>query len=940
MDFLYSVTIHPLELVYKFLYLFLVEITETYSFSLLCLSLVTYVVCLPLKKLAASMQKRERRMQAVMGPQLAAIKEQSQGAQRQARTAALYRRYAYNPLMALRSSMGIFLQVPFLIAAYVMLSSLEQIRGQSAFGIIPNLGTPDGLLGGLNALPLLMAVVNIIAVFTTCGFTRKEKLQGCLIAFLFLVLLYPAPSALLIYWIGNNILVLIENIAHAAGLPRFLAACVPQRTVVYKHRTTEYKTSPRYWLAAVPLPFLLFCLNPAFFIVDKHNAYSPQFWIWQLGGFALCSSLLWTLLALLPRRSSLWGIRILHSLFLLCFVVTVFFPHGVGLFDGRKVDSLSPKMLTMIYCAYLTAFGGFLWVCTKRFDVIQRATRIICILNVGFVIYAGILQMYAYIPTLTAHAHPVSHARPFSEDTDLSFATQRNIIIILADMLQGSSVEQVLRANPELSRKFTGFTAYTRAVSVFPFTSYSLPTILSGNVYANGPAPWKENNRASLNDGLLTDAEKSGYSRLMLSESIFSERLDQWYYPNEDIVNIAPYYLVSAGLSRILKIPGLLVTEDEFQEMYILKQQSDKAIRRFIKQNAGNDTHKLIFIHDMRPHTPVYFKIDESLRPTLRLDASIQEYFAQLRKYFDEICYVLDSYGKICARLQQLGLYDDSLIIIAGDHGHFIGNWRALYEAADGAQDFDGYTFGNAKRSAAMYNPAMLIKLPKNTGELSISHDAMSVLAIREIVQQYIADNKDGMCAVATRWKSADMPVVIFSKEDPSPYFFPTVHERINIKGNIAELPSVLAERMFAEKYDYTMGENAISLLRSRVPFDPQAGWLCDVPAVLSLRIREYKAGKTYALTLEGKPLVKPGMHERQRLIVKTAGIPVAELAFTSEEQSFSLDLPSQAVNESGELVLEFVSRDATTHGKLGLGTDQTVVSVYMRNIVLTQKSN
>jgi membrane protein insertase Oxa1/YidC/SpoIIIJ len=232
MHFLYSVTIYPLELAYKFLYLFLAQATGTYSLSLIYLSLVTYAVLFPLKKLAASMQERERRVQAVLAPQLAAIRARSRGAERQAHTAALYRRYAYHPLMALRSSAGILLQVPFICAAYAMLSSFEPIRGQSAFfGLIPDLGAADGLIGGVNALPLLMTGVNLLAVFTTRGFNRREKLQGGLIALLFLILLYHAPAALLIYWTGNNILMLLENIIRGlfgparagiarAGLPK------------------------------------------------------------------------------------------------------------------------------------------------------------------------------------------------------------------------------------------------------------------------------------------------------------------------------------------------------------------------------------------------------------------------------------------------------------------------------------------------------------------------------------------------------------------------------------------------------------------------------------------------------------------------------------------------------------------------------------------------
>ncbi len=131
--------------------------------------------------------------------------------------------------MAKRSSVGILLQVPFLCAAYYMIGSFGPIRAL-AWGIIPDLSRPDGLLGGFNALPLLMTLCNLGALYTASGFGRRDRLQGVVVAALFLALLYAAPSALLIYWTGNNALMLLGNVWQRlvpekfAGLARRLYA--------------------------------------------------------------------------------------------------------------------------------------------------------------------------------------------------------------------------------------------------------------------------------------------------------------------------------------------------------------------------------------------------------------------------------------------------------------------------------------------------------------------------------------------------------------------------------------------------------------------------------------------------------------------------------------------------------------------------------------------
>jgi|GEM_PF-2413242 Preprotein translocase subunit YidC len=210
LDFLYTITIAPLEILYACLFRFLVFLTDSYPLALVGLSAVSMIVFHPLKNLAGRLQQKEQKIQAVLAPQLAAIKAQSSGAEKQARIAALYRRYAYHPVFALRSSLGLALQVPFLCAAYSMLNEYEPLKGQS-LGSIEDLSQPDRLLGGINLLPLLMTAINLLAVYTRKDVDSKGRKQAILLALVFLALLYAAPSALLVYWTCNNIFSVLES---------------------------------------------------------------------------------------------------------------------------------------------------------------------------------------------------------------------------------------------------------------------------------------------------------------------------------------------------------------------------------------------------------------------------------------------------------------------------------------------------------------------------------------------------------------------------------------------------------------------------------------------------------------------------------------------------------------------------------------------------------
>ena len=104
MSLLYEIFILPIEIIYRAIYLGSVQLTGNYGLSILVLSAVSAVAFIPLGRLAVGMQAGEKKVQQIMAPQLARIRSESKGAERQRRINRLYRRYAYHPLLAIRSA--------------------------------------------------------------------------------------------------------------------------------------------------------------------------------------------------------------------------------------------------------------------------------------------------------------------------------------------------------------------------------------------------------------------------------------------------------------------------------------------------------------------------------------------------------------------------------------------------------------------------------------------------------------------------------------------------------------------------------------------------------------------------------------------------------------------------------------------------------------------
>ena len=179
-----------------------------YGWGLIALSILTAFLYAPLEKWAQHLKASETKIQNVIQPQLKDIATNLTGQEAWAATQRLYKRYRYHPLKAIRTAAFPLLQLPLLFLAFYSLSSLELLKGIS-LGPIEDLSQPDKLLFGLALLPFLMTVINIAVTFTD-PFTKRERVQAIVIALFFLVLLYSAPAALLIYWTTNNFIGLIK----------------------------------------------------------------------------------------------------------------------------------------------------------------------------------------------------------------------------------------------------------------------------------------------------------------------------------------------------------------------------------------------------------------------------------------------------------------------------------------------------------------------------------------------------------------------------------------------------------------------------------------------------------------------------------------------------------------------------------------------------------
>lgn len=215
MDILYSLIVSPVETLLRWVLLQAEALSGSFGFALLMLSIAFNLLLLPFYHLAEKVQNKERTIQQKMAPKIKEFREMFSGQERLCYLRTLYRQQGYHPIFALRGVLPLAIQIPVFMAAYYLLTDFEPIKGVS-FLLIQDLSKPDGLMGGMNLLPFVMTLVNLLAgIVYTKNLSLRESLQVWVIALIFFVFLYDSPSALVLYWTFNNIFSLAKNAAYA-----------------------------------------------------------------------------------------------------------------------------------------------------------------------------------------------------------------------------------------------------------------------------------------------------------------------------------------------------------------------------------------------------------------------------------------------------------------------------------------------------------------------------------------------------------------------------------------------------------------------------------------------------------------------------------------------------------------------------------------------------
>lgn len=482
--------VSPFIKIYKALYLFLFDTIGDYGVSLVLLSFVTFLILLPFNKKAQQLQRKERKLQAVLAPQIEKIKKNYSGQEQYEKLKRLYHRYAYHPLYAMRSVVGVLLQLPFLATAYYMLSGLPDIQGV-AWGFIQNLGTPDHLLGGINLLPFIMTLVTIAYAFVMPNLSKKERLQSVIIGLVFLVLLYSAPSALLIFWTSNLLWSLLFSIFEEKL--QWIGSYVEKNELAFHiifalSLTVGFFVPTEIYITNASQLWFSFKDVLQYFLTDTIKLFAIL-----LLAYMIC----WKKKIKCIYLSIMFGL--LFCVFLQSYIISI----DYGVFDGHEIEwnkyAKTGLLNTFIWLFCLGATFIFFKRLKFNYEKIKRYVK-----TIAFIL--TVVQCIALLLTLKNYPLPENaygtkkFISVLTTKNMFNISSKENIIVFLIDMFDASIFEEVIEKEPDIIKELQGFTFYPDTTSVYGLTYTSLPQMLTGKVYYNDMShsqyiekAWKDN---------------------------------------------------------------------------------------------------------------------------------------------------------------------------------------------------------------------------------------------------------------------------------------------------------------------------------------------------------------------------------------------------------------------------------------------------------------
>lgn len=387
--------------------------------------------------------------------------------------------------------------------------------------------------------------------------------------------------------------------------------------------------------------------------------------------------------------------RLLFGLLLAGYLQALFFNGKMSSLTGDNTNTADSATVTinLIIFGLITVIPLIFSVCAyynPKSKLLNAGSGMILPYICGLVFVMQLVGTSTSMIESDFSKYQKQYTKYLSYESSMSLSKNGNIIVFLVDRLDGNWMDDVIRDFPDVNDKFDGFTFYQNNISHTTSTFPSVPQMLTNNLY--GGQEWADYISKSW-DGYTVPytLTQNNYKVNLLIDNLttygsISQIEDQCdninecsesdmrfdYYGRYGIIStmtrlslsrLSPYVLkgeFTRGMGSDLSSHFVEYTSDiEDYAPLTVGIASDLKYFDYLKAHgltSDSPRKTFTFLHLNGCHDPIRTitdLYDDSIEPTFASTARGD--FEILFYYFDQ--------------LKKLGIYDNSTIIVLGDHG-------------------------------------------------------------------------------------------------------------------------------------------------------------------------------------------------------------------------------------------------------------------------------
>ncbi len=434
--------------------------------------------------------------------------------------------------------------------------------------------------------------------------------------------------------------------------------------------------------------FLFFLYAPMeMFFLNKKDLFLDT---WQIVGIVMplfvvgtgIGVLILFVLNVINEKAGFVGIVIYFVAYVCTYVQGTFLLKNIPYMNGRNVEwnSLIWGRLES-YVLWVIIIGIVLFL-IKRFgkDLFGSIVRY-------FSVFLSLVLMVTWVTLFVQSKSYLSGDVVATSKNMFNMSSDKNFIILVLDSINAKMANHLFDEKPEYAEVFEDFTFYPDMIGAYGETRESVTFILSGDWYENDEEYSEYRIKAYENSPLFGRLEELGYTMgLYTDELAFDKGLVERFDNVSELEQSVSSYWGAAGC--MVKLAGYrygffdLKRFCDFNIAECYDYFTPKEYMHTVTDNVQfydmlktenfsvNDDAVFKYIHINGAHVPW----------NLTTDMEYVDYMVPYETMVEASFLVADKYIK---QLKELGVYDNSVIVVMADHG---------YNMADPSSDLDHQT--------------------------------------------------------------------------------------------------------------------------------------------------------------------------------------------------------------------------------------------------------